>query len=116
MVYKRALYNGYYFLDKVFINDATIVESEVFVYNLGTMFYIDKLLFVTQETLPTAVPSKKQTDNKTTTEMIESILETESIPSELIDDNTDNLPDVLMADAETPTAIVSTISNNSTIK
>ncbi|KAG5674940.1 hypothetical protein PVAND_004884 [Polypedilum vanderplanki] len=28
-----------------FVNQATIVESEVFVYNLGTMFYIDDVLY-----------------------------------------------------------------------
>ncbi|XP_066147960.1 periostin [Euwallacea fornicatus] len=33
--------------DNVYINDAQIVESEVFVYNLGTMFYIDKVLYNT---------------------------------------------------------------------
>lgn len=31
--------------DKVMINRAKIAESEVFVYNLGTMFYIDDVLY-----------------------------------------------------------------------
>lgn len=31
--------------DNVTIEDATIVQSEVFVYNLGTMFFIDKVMF-----------------------------------------------------------------------
>ncbi|CAG9799046.1 unnamed protein product [Chironomus riparius] len=31
--------------DRVFVNGAKIVESEVFVYNLGTMFYIDDIFF-----------------------------------------------------------------------
>lgn len=30
---------------KVAVNDAHIIESEIFVYNLGTMFYIDDILY-----------------------------------------------------------------------
>lgn len=90
------------------------MESEVFVYNLGTMFYIDQILFVTPDTLPPA-NTKKKPENKTTTEITSSKLETETIPLELIDDNNENLPDVLLADAATPTTIITT-SSNSTIK
>ncbi|XP_022193635.2 transforming growth factor-beta-induced protein ig-h3 [Nilaparvata lugens] len=36
--------------DNVTVEEANIVESEVFVYNLGTMFFIDRVLF--QEELP----------------------------------------------------------------
>ncbi|XP_060517009.1 transforming growth factor-beta-induced protein ig-h3 [Cylas formicarius] len=39
-------------LDHVYVNDANILESEVFVYNLGTMFYVDKVLFANVTTLP----------------------------------------------------------------
>lgn len=37
----------------IFVNQAKIVESEIFVYNLGTMFYIDDVLY--PETLKTEV-------------------------------------------------------------
>ncbi|GLV46183.1 uncharacterized protein CBL_02900 [Carabus blaptoides fortunei] len=95
------------------INDANIVESEVFVYNLGTMFYIDKVLFATAESLPAAklpVPS--------TTEQIISTMETEMVPDELTEDN-GNLPDVLFANSEAPTTngAQTTVTNSSvTIK
>lgn len=102
----------------VFINDAKIIETEVFVYNLGTMYYIDKLLFVTSNNLPPVVPTKPSAEKTTQpTEINEANLETETIPSELIDDHNENMPDVLFADAEAPTMIIPTISNsNSTIK
>lgn len=31
------------------INDAVILESDIFIYNLGTVFVIDRVLFVSQE-------------------------------------------------------------------
>lgn len=34
-----------FFLGNVTVNNAQIIETEVFVYNLGTMFYIDELLY-----------------------------------------------------------------------
>lgn len=34
-----------WFLGAIYINKAKVVKSEVFVYNLGTMFYIDSVLF-----------------------------------------------------------------------
>lgn len=38
--------NKYFlFLDNGTIEGAKIIESEVFVYNLGTMFFIDKVIF-----------------------------------------------------------------------
>lgn len=79
------------------------------------MFYIDKLLFATEDNLPPVI-LKKPTTEKTTTEINKTNLETETIPSELIEDHNENMPDVLFADAEAPTAIISTISSNSTIK
>ncbi|XP_022913590.1 periostin [Onthophagus taurus] len=86
------------------INNATIIESEVFVYNLGTMFYIDKVLFVDGETLP--IPSlpittpKGQESEFTETTTIPPTEEVEKIPDELTEDG-GMLPDVLYADATT---------------
>lgn len=46
---------------QVSVNHAKIVESEIFVYNLGTMFYIDDVLY--PDTLKTEVKSITQTPN-----------------------------------------------------
>lgn len=40
--YKTALFMS---AGAIYINNAKVVKSEVFVYNLGTMFYIDHVLF-----------------------------------------------------------------------
>lgn len=89
--------NSFFFiLGKVFMNEATIVESEVFVYNLGTMFYIDKVLFASSSNLP-----------KTSTEAVPTTVTTfttassvEKIPEEIAEE-TGSLPDVLLADSTT---------------
>lgn len=36
-------------LDETKINDAVILEKDIFIYNLGTVFIIDRVLFVNQE-------------------------------------------------------------------
>ncbi|KAK9872298.1 hypothetical protein WA026_017100 [Henosepilachna vigintioctopunctata] len=81
--------------DKVKVNEATIVESEVFVYNLGTMFYIEKVLFVTLSDLPSTVtlpsPAVKTTQKSTTSRDIESV------PDELAQ-KSGELPDILVSD------------------
>lgn len=47
--------------DQISINRAKITESEVFVYNLGTMFYIDDILY--PETLSKEVKTLTQSPN-----------------------------------------------------
>ena len=80
-----------------------MVESEVFVYNLGTMFYIDRVLIVDRENFPLPhVPVRKTTSTpRTTTEDIEHV------PDEIID-NGGTMPDVLFSDAEATTGNVET--------
>lgn len=76
------------------VNEATIVESEVFVYNLGTMFYIDKVLFTNKNSLPAATTSI--TTAATTENSFTTASEAESVPIEV-------MPDILIADATTTT-------------
>lgn len=108
------------FLGKVNINDATIVESEVFVYNLGTMFYIDKVLFTTTNNLP--VTSTEA--DITTLEPFTTARNVEKVPEELAEES-GSLPDVLFADSavvtetENQTEIITvgpTVAPNNTIK
>ena len=40
-----ARFSFVHFAGAILINNARVVKSEVFVYNLGTMFYIDQVLF-----------------------------------------------------------------------
>ncbi|KAF7266317.1 hypothetical protein GWI33_020345 [Rhynchophorus ferrugineus] len=104
--------------DQVHINDALIVESEVFVYNLGTMFYIDKVLYptikvpsvpiggimrpsattTTTET-PTTKPSIKYTTAKDS-EPVTSELEVPEVIKLLYGDGTEN---TLNSDSEDTT-------------
>lgn len=79
------------------MNEATIVESEVFVYNLGTMFYIDKVLFTNRNSLPaTTEPTSVPTTENTFT----TASEAESVPVEV----EAAMPDILVADEEAATA------------
>lgn len=97
----------------MYVNDAKIVESEVFVYNLGTMFYIDKVLFTSTSNLP-----------KTSTEAIPTTVSTfttsahvENVPEEIAEES-GSLPDVLLADSTTieNEGESETIAPNTTIK
>lgn len=84
------------------MNHAKIVESEVFVYNLGTMYYIDDVLYpdvlestVKQTDLPptTASPSTTFSFKYTTSADIEQI------PAELVtESNDDGRKDILLQD------------------
>nr|CAH7756434.1 unnamed protein product [Callosobruchus chinensis] len=105
---------------KVNINEATIVESEVFVYNLGTMFYIDKVLFTNSNSLPntsTAPPEETSTTTAFTT-----AAGAEKIPEELIREP-GSMVDVLYADGANPdnvteaaTTVVTTAAVNNTVE
>lgn len=85
--------------DQVNVNEAAIVESEVFVYNLGTMFYIDRVLFTSRGTLPaTSGPeTTPATEGSFTTSA-----EVERLPAEVAEES-GAMPDVLFADAEAAT-------------
>lgn len=88
-------------------------------YNLGTMFYVDKILFANKESLP-ATNSIITTTEKTTTlpEITTEDIETD------IDEVEGSMPDVLFADAEATTGkmqthqedLKSTTSQNATVK
>lgn len=82
----------------MYVNEAKIVESEIFVYNLGTMFYINKVLFADKNSLPSP---KEQTlcENSATTQMTTAKTDVERIPEELAEDN-GTLPDVLLEEDE----------------
>lgn len=84
------------FLDKVTVNEAGIVESEVFVYNLGTMFYIDKVLFTNKNSLP-ATTISDETSPVTVENNFTTAADAESV-------TVDGMPDVLVADEEATTA------------
>lgn len=96
--------------DKVNVNEATIVESEVFVYNLGTMFYIDKVLFTNRNSLPaTTTTDVEETSLPTTEDSFTTASEAESVPIEM----GEAMPDILVADEE---AATTTAAKNVTVK
>lgn len=97
----------------VYISDAKIVESEVFVYNLGTMFYIDKVLFTSSSKLPRTSTEATPTTLSTFT----TASQVENIPEEIAEE-AGSLPDVLLADSTTIENQVETetIAPNTTIK
>ncbi|KAL1490359.1 hypothetical protein ABEB36_013070 [Hypothenemus hampei] len=89
--------------DNVHINEALILESEVFVYNLGTMFYIDKVLYNTikvptipiggtfRTTTTTVQPTESTLDGTTAVEDVETI--TNELSDEIVEE-----PEVLFGD------------------
>lgn len=102
--------------EKVNVNEAVIVESEVFVYNLGTMFYIDKVLFSKKDFLPTStIPNEIiPTQDKKNSSIVEKV------PEELLEENGSE-PDLLTEDETTTTTTVwstpkATSNPNATIK
>ncbi|KAK4879967.1 hypothetical protein RN001_008113 [Aquatica leii] len=100
--------------EKVNVNEAVIVESEVFVYNLGTMFYINKVLFAKKDFLPTTSAIPKEV---LTTHFSVNSSDIEKVPEEYIEE-TGSEPDVLLSDEEVTTWSTSNISSiyNDTIK
>nr|CAD7426879.1 unnamed protein product [Timema monikensis] len=74
----------------VTVNNANILESEIFVYNLGTMYYIDRVLFV-DKLQPTESNPLLEVVNEWTTEIPDDV---EGIPSEIADER-GGLPDLL---------------------
>lgn len=105
----------------IHINEATIVESEVFVYNLGTMFYIDKVLFTGPNFpfggLPTKPSHTTTTNISTSTEKTEFTThkESEKIPDELVE-ATGSSPDVLFADGTSEGRSNNSNNNTTTVE
>lgn len=125
-IYHNTISN--FIIDSVKVNDASIVESEVFVYNLGTMFYINKVLFADKNTLSIqslpSMPSKPTIYTPHTTVDIITTEEVERVPEEIAQDG-GSMPDVLFADATTAetdlttpeiNTIVPAVTQNVTIK
>lgn len=107
------------FADKVKVNDATIVESEVFVYNLGTMFYTDKVLFTNVNNLPPTSTETVMTIKPTAANGFTTASEIEPVPDEIAEE-AGSLPDVLFADGAATTdetsPTVKPTTQNATIK
>ncbi|XP_018321992.1 transforming growth factor-beta-induced protein ig-h3 [Agrilus planipennis] len=59
------------------VNNATVIESEVFVYNLGTMYYVDKLLFINKNLLSGTTTTKLSatTQSSSTSTAVDTITE-----------------------------------------
>ncbi|KAK6622611.1 hypothetical protein RUM43_008453 [Polyplax serrata] len=125
-LYERDLKNGTEFLtmgnktlhvsngtDGIHINDAKIIESEIFVYNLGTMFYIDKVLFVNKTSLP-MLKDETVCDDGTTTQATSLKTEAEQIPAELADVET--FTDLLQEEESQSTEPGITIESDVSIK
>ncbi|GLH16155.1 Transforming growth factor-beta-induced protein ig-h3-like Protein [Gryllus bimaculatus] len=94
--------------DNITVNDANIIESEVFVYNLGTMYYIDHVLFITRDDLPSPNDfSSTESSVISTTELSE----VERVPSELTEEN-GTLPDILLDDDTVDGQEVTTTESN----
>ncbi|CAH1183688.1 unnamed protein product [Phaedon cochleariae] len=110
--------------DKVNVNQATIVESEVFVYNLGTMFYIDKVLFTLSNTLlpntSTNISTSTSTQKsvETTLPAFTTRSNVEKVPEELVGES-GTLPDILLTEETTTEDDIATMTatnGNNTIK
>ncbi|XP_050306951.1 transforming growth factor-beta-induced protein ig-h3 [Anthonomus grandis grandis] len=97
-----------------YINQALILESEVFVYNLGTMFYIDKVLHNTLRVPPVPIAGNPNTTptstattalkNSTTTALTTTELPVEQVSIRDIERVTEKMstggdPEVLFGDA-----------------
>lgn len=105
-LYNRDLINGQQFKtlggkiihvkregENVTISDANVIESEVFVYNLGTMYYIDKVLFIAKDDFPATTEAVELMSSAAWTSELPHDVET--VPSELTEAG-GTLPDVLL--------------------
>lgn len=87
------------FIGNITVNHANIVETEIFVYNLGTMFYIDDVLYADEiknfmkKTTNSTIESKTSNSFNYSTKP-----DVESIPSEFITETSgkDHNRDVLI--------------------
>lgn len=95
------------FVGNVSVNHANIVQSEIFVYNLGTMFYIDQVLYpddllASVNALPTTKSPNRPPFNNY---KFSTLPDVESVPSEFTEPN--GTDDDLLQDDEivTPRAL-----------
>lgn len=73
------------FIGNITVNHANIVETEIFVYNLGTMFYIDEVLYADEIKDFMKKKTNSTIESKTTNSFNYTIKpDVESIPSEFI--------------------------------
>jgi hypothetical protein len=99
--------------ENVTVGDANIIESEVFVYNLGTMYYIDKVLFIAKDDFAATTEATELEGSVAWTSELPHDVET--LPSELTEDG-GTLPDALLEPesdllSEELNTVVSTSSN-----
>lgn len=79
------------------VNNAHIIETEIFVYNLGTMFYIDEVLYQeilinsTKTASVTTTTAEVSTSNsqKPLTFTYSTVADVEPVPSEITGSNDD---------------------------
>lgn len=125
-LYNRDLMNGQQFKtlggktihvkregENVKISDANVIENEVFVYNLGTMYYIDKVLFMAKDDFPATTETVELMSSSAWTSELPHDVET--LPSELTEEG-GTLPDALLEPdsdslSEELDAVVSTSAN-----
>lgn len=97
----------------VTVNNANIIESEIFVYNLGTMFYIDDILYsdILKDEILTPPPIKERTtissfNSNQNDYKYSTAPDVEIVPSEYIEPS-GNDDDFLLQDDEivTPRAL-----------
>lgn len=99
--------------ENITISDANVIESEVFVYNLGTMYYIDKVLFIAKDNFPVTTEAVEIMSSAAWTSELPH--DVEAVPSELTEEG-GTLPDALLEPdgdslSEELDAVVSTSAN-----
>jgi hypothetical protein len=123
-LYNRDLINGQQFKtlggktihvkregENVTISDANVIESEVFVYNLGTMYYIDKVLFIAKDDFPATTEAIELGSSAAWTS--ELPYDVETLPSELTEER-GTLPDALLEpDSDSLSEELDTVLNTS---
>lgn len=94
------------------VNNAHIIETEVFVYNLGTMFYIDEILYpdivthlirkaATTTTTTTTVMTKPAASQTPLIFAYSTVPDVEPVPSEITESSDgDDTRDVLLHEEE----------------
>jgi len=125
-LYNRDLINGQQFKtlggktihvkregENITISDANVIESEVFVYNLGTMYYIDKVLFIAKDNFAATTEAVELMSSAAWTSELPH--DVEAVPSELTEEG-GTLPDALLEPdsdslSEELDAVVSTSAN-----
>lgn len=85
---------NYHFAGNATVNHAHIVESEVFVYNLGTMYYIDDILY--PEIFDKMVKEADATTSIPTTLKQTTSSDSEQVPIETVTQSTEQGKDIFV--------------------